>query len=75
MKTNPEILKEHGITSLTKHHNYNYLYENILQAMKEAQGEAVDELIKKAENLEKQLAFLTSGDIKKLGKQLIKRLK
>ena len=35
MKTAKEILEKKGITTATKHHDYQYLYKAVLQAMEE----------------------------------------
>jgi hypothetical protein len=43
MKEAEEYLKKKGITSLTKHHNYDYLYESIVDAIMEAQIDAFTE--------------------------------
>lgn len=34
IKSPEEILKENGITRLTKYHNYDYLYKKVVESVK-----------------------------------------
>jgi hypothetical protein len=43
MKEAKEYLKKKGITPLTKHHNYKYLYRSVIDAIMEAQIDAFTE--------------------------------
>jgi hypothetical protein len=42
MKTIEERLKSKGITKKTKHHNYDYLYNSVVQLMQEYEEELYD---------------------------------
>lgn len=41
-----EILKNRGIDDVTRHHNYEYLYEQVLEAMEQYKEQEVHESVK-----------------------------
>jgi hypothetical protein len=47
MKSNEEILKSKGITEHSANHNYEYLYKSVLESMKEAQIEVLNDVLDK----------------------------
>jgi len=57
-----EILKNKGITPLTKHHSYDYLYCSVVDAMEEYRQSEIDELNKEVERLRKEREWISVED-------------